>query len=751
MSSKTTKEDIVTGYSTVGSLVASHTCTAVTQIGKKINQLLLKQEIYIQVFKCLLFVAATIAGKKDGNCQVANFGNAYIPQGGNVAVSGDYTNTAEASYQNNGNLYISGNFSNNQVNMPSGVGTTNFMGTALQKIFGNQPSYFYNLLLNNSSDIQMARDIYVNNIFTPKNGSLQINGNTLHITGSIDNNVSNNGTLSGSTTSSLIITGTGNLLGLLNFKTGARQLNNFTLNRTSGGVATLATDLDVYGTGAYTNGAFLINGNTLGLYGNVTGSGNGTLSGSSTSSLTIGGTSGGDLGTLYFTPGAQLLKLITLNRTGSQGRVVMGTALDLLSMNLSKGVLVTGNNLITWKNAGGSLTAPANSMPWTPGSGNKYAESYIATCDANGNPLSVAWPFNGNRGFRIDNVGNSDTYFPVSQSYTSTPNRLMLNNAYTPQSFTVVINPGDIGNTAGPRVNRVWFIKAALDTASVTMKLFFTERNPSQFLSSQDEIETGFDYSSIALVQKDFTANTNFINKSAYSDVKNFMYGAYANTEVYAQYSIGISPNVAGNKNGITGFNRFSIVNPLNIILPVTVTALTATLQNAKVKLGWTSLNELNIAGYTIERSDNATDFVSLGLVSALNNGQPRTDYDFDDLFPVNGYSYYRLRIRSTDGKISYTNIVRVNISNTIQNAFSVFPNPVTAKQFTLLMNNMPSGKYAMQLFTLTGQRVMNATISYPGNAFTQTVLLTKNITPGAYILQLTNGNKKYTQKLIVE
>lgn len=722
------------------------------EISNKNKKIPLKPKAYFyNICKCLFFIVIILACTNKGNSQVSNFGNVYIPSGGNVAITGDYSNTLTAVHQNNGNLYLSGNFTNDEANMPYGTGSTNFIGISLQKILGTQPSYFYNALLSNASNMQLSKDVYIKNIYTPKTGCILINGNTLNLSGTIDNNASNNGTMSGSLTSNLYITGSGNLGGPLNFASGARQLNNFTVNRTSGGIVTLATDVDIYGVSAMTNGALVINGNTLGLYGTVSGSGSGTLTGSSTSSITIGGSSGGNLGTLYFTPGAQLLKRITLNRSGSLGRVVMGTNLDLLNITLTKGVLVTNTNLITFTNAGGTLTGPANSIPWTAGSGNKYTDSYIATCDATGNPLTVAWPYSGNYGFRINNVSNTDTYFPVAESYNSSPNRLMLNNKYTSQSFTVVVTPGDIANTAGPRINRIWYIKAALDTASVNMRLFFTERNTFQYSSGQDEIETGFDYSNIILVQKDYTSNPNFISKAGGTDIKSFMYGTYANTEVYAQYTIGISASSNGSKNGITAFNRFAVVNPLNIILPVTVTNLKASLQNEKVKLDWTSVNELNIADYTIERSANATNFIALGSLRALNNGQPRIDYSFNDLLPLNGNNYYRLRVNSKDGNTSYTNIVRVNFNNTTQPTFFVYPNPVTSKQFTLLMNNLPSGKYTMQIFNAAGQQVMNSEINNPGNSFTQTIRLTNDIKPGAYILQLINGDKKLTQTLIVE
>jgi len=130
------------------------------------------------------------------------------------------------------------------------------------------------------------------------------------------------------------ITGTGNLDGSLKFTASARLLNNFTLNRTSTGIATLGTDLAINGIATMTNGALVINGNTISLNGTLTGTG--TFTGSSTSAMTVGGTTGGNLGTLYFTAGAQLLNLFTMNRSGASGRAIMGTNISMNNITLTK-------------------------------------------------------------------------------------------------------------------------------------------------------------------------------------------------------------------------------------------------------------------------------------------------------------------------------------------------------------------------------------------------------------------------------
>ncbi len=531
------------------------------------------------------------------------------------------------------------------------------------------------------------------------------------------------------------------------------------------------TDLTINNDNATVNNIFTISGaansatigtTTLTLNGTIMGAG--VLAGTATGKLVIGGATGGSVGTLSFKAASQILNAITMNRSGGtgDGRAILGTALTTKNITLIKGVLATGNNLFTWDNTG-ILTAP--NIPWVS-SNAAYADSYIATCDAVGVPVTEipTVPFTGNAGFRINNVSNTDTYFPVGATFLSdgpgylpTPNRMMLNNKYmgvsgstqTPEDFTVVVNKGDIGNTTGPRVNRIWYVKAGLDTASATMRLFFTERDPSQFLISQDEVETGFDWTDIRLVQKDYTTSSNFIDIASLSDIKQFLYGTYANKEVYGQYTIGVSPNYVGAINGITDYNRFSVVNKGGIILPVNIINLKAYQKGTNIEVDWTSLNEVNINHYEIEKSLSGTSFTTIDNKAPLKNGLPYVDYNFIDVHPVNGNNFYRIKVINMDGSISYTNIADVLIGAG-KAAVSVFPNPVITQSFTLQMTNLPAGHYNMQIYNNLGQIVISKTIEHFGGSASQTINLPAGFAQGSYHFVFTNGNFKINKLLIV-
>jgi len=182
----------------------------------------------------------------------------------------------------------------------------------------------------------------------------------------------------------------------------------------------------------------------------------------------------------------------------------------------------------------------------------------------------------------------------------------------------VIVNDGDIGYTNGSggalRVNRIWYVNASAGSAQATMQLFFTKRDWTGWGSSENEVEMGFNYAQPALVQKDYTGSpSGFMNLSAGTDINNFI-GAPYESEIYGLYSVNISNNL---RNGITEFTRFSVVNPGDIILPVTIINFQAYQKGSGVEIDWSGLDERNFDHYEVQRSADGTNFTPLANVKA--------------------------------------------------------------------------------------------------------------------------------------
>lgn len=495
--------------------------------------------------------------------------------------------------------------------------------------------------------------------------------------------------------------------------------------------------------------------NSVGAAGFTYGTGKVIFSGSS-SPQTI--TTSGSTGTFY---DVQLNKASPTNRTHLKSSLIVSH-----DLTLTQGIFVTESNLFTWNNSGGALTVPEPS--YTANSTN-YTKSFIATCDASGTPISVAGPttsFPGTAGFQIKNVGfSTDTYFPVGASYITaatgqppSPNRMMINNEAASSDYTVVVNYGDIGYTNGIagtwKVNRIWYVKSSNATGKATMRLFFTKRDWSsgQWPVDENEVEGGFNYAQTALVQKDYAATErgNMINLSTGADVKDFTnFSSYPdNTEIYGLYTINVSLSLT---NGITQFNRFSVINPgSDIILPVTLTNLKAYQKGNAIQVDWTALNELNVGHYELEKAINGITFSSVGNIEAKNNGASQTNYSLTDTKPVQGNNFYRIKIFDRSGKVSYSAIVSVNITNG-KSSIVIMPNPVLNKRMIVQMNNIPAGKYSLTIYNMIGQKILAKTIDHAGGSATQLMELPVGIPQGAYIVKVFKDHTDFTTRIVIQ
>ena len=505
------------------------------------------------------------------------------------------------------------------------------------------------------------------------------------------------------------------------------------------------------GTASYPNADFLISGilkhNSSGSvnlsFGSVTISGSidaassGTFTTSASyTNITIGGSGGGSAGIFACTGLSSIVNSFTINRTGSNAYITLGSNLTTHSLTLTNGIIATGNYLFTYDQTG-TLTAP--NIPWVINS-TSYANSYVCTCDATGTPLSTT---DGTQGFRINNVGGGiDTYFPVGPDFNS-PNRMLIKNEGITENFTVVVGVGDIGQTALPVVKRIWYVTEATPGGSdVSMKLFFTKRDPLLYPSvSNNEVESGFDFTDMHLVQKP----DGYADVAANADVLHASPGAYNfGTEIFGQLTKGITyPSY-----GIQSFSKFTVLNTNAIILNSVVSKFTALQQGNIIGLRWDALNISEINGFVVQKSATGNGiFKTIGTVEASANSI-NTSYYFTDTHPHSGKNYYRLQWVSCNSNQQFSGIVSVDYKSTFK-ACKIYPNPARNKQMTIQFNRF-AGKVAVDIYTLDGKLFLH-TIIASGYNFTHTIQLPVGTPGGMYVVRINANNFEAEQEILIE
>jgi hypothetical protein len=155
-------------------------------------------------------------------------------------------------------------------------------------------------------------------------------------------------------------------------------------------------------------------------------------------------------------------------------------------------------------------------------------------------------------------------------------------------------------------------------------------------------------------------------------------------------------------------------------------------LSNNKPLLQWTSLYEGSIASYTVQQSSDSIKFYSIGFIPVSGRAASSHTYSFTDQIPRYGISYYRLLIKDTAGKISFSDVISVLLPQgepIIR--LSVSPNPV--KYGIIAIDIPPSANPSrLQFIDLSGKVLITVQVP-PGTLRTNMNL--SGLFPGIYEL----------------
>jgi hypothetical protein len=187
--------------------------------------------------------------------------------------------------------------------------------------------------------------------------------------------------------------------------------------------------------------------------------------------------------------------------------------------------------------------------------------------------------------------------------------------------------------------------------------------------------------------------------------------------------------------------------------LPVELLSFSASpVEDKTVLVEWKTASETNSWKFDIERSSNGIDFTTIASLDSKGDKQNHSvnSYDYHDLNPEQGISYYRLKQVDLDGTFKRYNMVSVELSNAATDLFRVFPNP-NEGLFTIRFDGKKRGNVRVAIFAPDGRLMMdddrlgdeNPESSYEIN-------LGPNACKGLYIAICTIDGVKYPVKISV-
>jgi trimeric autotransporter adhesin len=180
--------------------------------------------------------------------------------------------------------------------------------------------------------------------------------------------------------------------------------------------------------------------------------------------------------------------------------------------------------------------------------------------------------------------------------------------------------------------------------------------------------------------------------------------------------------------------------------LPITLLEFTARPKNNVVLVNWTTAMEQNNKYFIIERSADGRSFTAIGRVSGAGTSNSMLHYQFTDVNPLPGTSYYRLQQVDMDGQFSLSSIATVRIDSEGKTAMTVSPNPV--RNYMNININTSGKTYTMRVSGVDGRILINGSGSV--NQLNQQLNSRLNsLAPGVYVLSTDNAEEHYTIKFV--
>ena len=180
--------------------------------------------------------------------------------------------------------------------------------------------------------------------------------------------------------------------------------------------------------------------------------------------------------------------------------------------------------------------------------------------------------------------------------------------------------------------------------------------------------------------------------------------------------------------------------------LPVKLLSFNAEKANQAVQFSWTTTAEVNNKEFGVQRSETGEKWNDIAVVKGQGNSNGIHTYKAEDLMPLPGVSYYRLRQTDNDGASVYSKVKLIDFSGAAMEAMRVYPNPASGR-LNVIANTF-DGKVGYTIIGTDGRQVGSGMLQ---NTISATGINISNLKAGMYILKLQNEKNTKTIKFMVQ
>jgi hypothetical protein len=168
------------------------------------------------------------------------------------------------------------------------------------------------------------------------------------------------------------------------------------------------------------------------------------------------------------------------------------------------------------------------------------------------------------------------------------------------------------------------------------------------------------------------------------------------------------------------------------IVLPVTYVSFSAQSQGGQVKLQWSTAQEENTAEFIVQHSTDGSNWKNIGHVTAAGHSNQVRQYSFVHTNPASGSNQYRIMQTDRDGRASYSQVRKINISEA--GAVSVLSNYIKNNSIRVRLDK-PA---VIHLYSLDGKLLLQKQLAEGA----QTIDVS-GFAKGLYLLNISGHTEK--------
>jgi hypothetical protein len=182
-------------------------------------------------------------------------------------------------------------------------------------------------------------------------------------------------------------------------------------------------------------------------------------------------------------------------------------------------------------------------------------------------------------------------------------------------------------------------------------------------------------------------------------------------------------------------------------VLPIRLKSFMANLVNESVQMQWITSMEQQTDHFEVQKSNNGSQFTSLGKVQAAGNSNGDITYGYKDPEKITALTYYRLLTVDIDGTKDYSKIVTVKPGMNGFELIEVSPNPAI-NELVVAWNATTKSMATIMITDLAGRVV--STKSLNGVAgYNRLRLPVYALQSGIYYVRLLSENQSASRKFI--